>query len=84
MIAISIMCHGRLRKNCLEIVLSDGACIAVESLLEPIYACKDLVHRPKIVILNVCRGNHNLNQGRVLDANTDKNGEHVHQLKVSV
>ena len=35
MIAISITCHGRMRENNLEIVLSDGYCIPVEILLGP-------------------------------------------------
>lgn len=84
MIAIGITCHGRMRENLLEIVLSDGECIAVESLLEPIYTCQNLVHKPKIIVLNVCRGSHNLGQGEILEAAQDRRGARVHQLKVSV
>ena len=35
MIAISITCHGRMRENNLEIVLSDRGFIRVETLLGP-------------------------------------------------
>ena len=73
-----------MRENLLEIVLSDGECIAIESLLEPIYTCQNLVHKPKIIVLNVCRGSHNLGQGEILEAAQDRRGTRVHQLKVSV
>ena len=67
MVAVVISSHGSMRNNRQQIYFSNGALVALEDLITPVLTCPALLHRPKLFIIQACRGNFNRAQGHLPD-----------------
>jgi len=67
MIAVSIMSHGSMIRNQLCVFFSCGAVIPLEEVIAPILECPELVNKPKLFFLQLCRGDTNVHQGLSAD-----------------
>ena len=56
MICICILTHGKWDKDGQHVMFSDCKTITIEHLTDGIMTCPDLINRPKLVVVQACRG----------------------------
>ena len=67
MVAVCLMTHGTMGRNGQLLQFSDGQNISLAELLAPVLECRELIGRPKIIIIQACRGDFNSDQGMMAD-----------------
>ena len=50
------MSHGTFEDGRQKILFSDGELVDLSELLRPIMECPQLLHKPKLIFVQACRG----------------------------